>query len=221
MGKKNQEKVQKRVEKILQGGSSVERNMIVGFMLMCLVGMPFIVWMILSDPTQIHKDIIVRVWIGVSALCIYTIGYVLWQHGKYRRKLKEKYEALTAEDYYEMAIALQGYEEGKQLVLGKHKLYGEFCVLGKPFTTSYTWINYEDILWAYERRETYPLPFHRNNKAIKNGLILRDREGNGYEMSCKKPYYSEELKEIKRRQKNCKLGYTKENKRYYKEYISK
>ncbi|MGL4343925.1 MAG: hypothetical protein ACRCTE_01900 [Cellulosilyticaceae bacterium] len=204
-----------KIEKVLQGGSNSSRNIIVGLMLGCLVCFGLVAGAALNGQIEENIPLALGLCVGGSIVAIFTIIYVLYHHGAYRKRLKMKYGALTGEALEQMARDLANYTDGDLVVFGEHRLYGSFAVLGKLFTKSFTWIDYDTIVWAYEKRETYVLPHYRNNPAIKNSLIIRDNKGNSYEIDCRKQYYKEELAELKRLGKQCIIGYSKEKKQTY------
>ncbi|MGL5675630.1 MAG: hypothetical protein ACRDDX_04430 [Cellulosilyticaceae bacterium] len=209
-------KVQARLEKILKGGSSLEKNVIIGILLICVAVFGVITVAMFKDPTYDERAVVLAIGIGGSIFCIILIAYLEWHHKKYRKQLKNRYEVLTTKEFKEIAYEMRNYNESnKHLVIGEKQVYGRFAMVGKVWTQSFNWIKYEDMVWAYELRDTFGWSFHRNNPNLRNSLIIMDKWGLGYVIDCEKQYYDKELREIQSRSK-CVVGYDKEKKQGYK-----
>ncbi|MGL4799551.1 MAG: hypothetical protein ACRCWY_09205 [Cellulosilyticaceae bacterium] len=216
MAGKVDKKVQARLEKILKGGSSLEKNVFVGILLICTMVFCIITVVVSNEPTYDERAFTLGLCIGGSIFCVILIAYLQGQHSKYRKVLKERYEALTAKELEEIAYDMRSYKENnKHLVIGDRQVYGRFAMVGKVWTQSFNWIKYEDMVWAYELRDTFGWSFHRNNPNLRNSLIIMDKWGRGYVIDCEKQHYDKELRELQSRSK-CVVGYDKEKKQVYK-----
>lgn len=202
--------------RLLQRGSSIERNIVIGIMLIILIIFGVIGCAMLQDLTQ-EDAILLLVLSGVGIIySMWFIIYVIGQHGKYRKVIREKFEALTEEEIREIAVDLSHISKAGPIIWGAKRVYGDIVALGKPCSNSFSWIDYKDIVWAYEMRETYPWAFHRNHPNVKNGLILRDGFGNGYRIDGEKAYYDDELQMIKQKVFRCRIGYSRDRNKIYK-----
>lgn len=202
--------------KLIQRGSSIIRNMFVGAMFIILILCGVIVFAMLQDLTQEDALLILSLAGTTGSACIGFIIYAIWEYDTYKKIRRRRYEALTEEELKEIAMDLLNISKSSPITWGKERIYSHMVILGKPFTESFSWLHYKDIVWAYEGRETYPWSFHRNSSHTKNCLILRDDLGNGYKIDCDKVYYKDELEIIKQRAPRCRIGYSRSRNKVYK-----